>query len=68
MLPASGDISRFDYEAARREAPADGGSFTVEGQRLTFVFAYETRVAELTPDGTLSIPGSPFRKAALTQP
>jgi hypothetical protein len=63
-----GDLGRFDFEAARREAPADGGSFTVEGNRVTFVFGYETLVAQLTPDGNLSIRGSPFRKATLQQP
>ena len=69
-MPAvrGGDLGRFDFEAARREAPADGGSFTVEGNRVTFVFGYETLVAQLTPDGNLSIRGSPFRKATLQQP
>lgn len=69
-LPAvpGGDLRRFDFEAARREAPADGGSFTVEGNRVTFTFAYETLEAQLTPDGNLSIRGSPFRKATLRQP
>ena len=59
----AGDISRFDYDQARREAPADGGSFTVQGAHITFVMGSDTVVADIAPDGSLSINGSPFRRS-----
>ena len=62
----NGDIVRFDYDAARREAPADSGSFTVEGARVTFVMGGETLVAEIAQDGNLSIGGTLFRKSNLS--
>jgi len=58
-----GDISRFDYDQARREAPADGGSYTVQGAHITFVMGSDTVVADIAPDGSLSINGSPFRRS-----
>lgn len=64
----NGDVNQFDFDSARREAPADGGSYTVEGTRLTFVMGMETIAAELTPDGHLVINGSLYRNARVSQP
>ena len=59
----NGDIALFDYDEARREAPQDSGTFTVDGTHITFVMGMDTVEAELTSAGDLSIEGSPFRKS-----
>jgi hypothetical protein len=59
----NGDITRFDYDAARRKDPANSGSFAVEGTRVNFVIGGQTLVAEVTPEGNLSIGGTTFQKA-----
>lgn len=55
-----GDITRFDYESARRAAPADGGTYTVVDGHLTFLMGMETIDGDRTPSGDLSIGGSLF--------
>ena len=59
----NGDLTTFDYERARQEAPADGGFYRYEQGRVNFVMGLESTVGEITPDGDLSINGELYRKA-----
>ncbi|MFO1400712.1 MAG: hypothetical protein U1F30_05785 [Steroidobacteraceae bacterium] len=59
----NGDITRFDFDAARREAPQDSGSWSLEGATLTLVMGDETLVAQIEADGGLSLRGTPFSKS-----
>jgi hypothetical protein len=58
----NGDITLFDYDAARREAPNDSGSYELEGPHVTFIMGSDTVVADITPEGNLLIGGSLFQK------
>ena len=59
----NGDITRFDFDAARREAPQDSGTYTVEGSKVTLVMGEETLLADIAANGGLSIRGTPFAKS-----
>jgi hypothetical protein len=59
----NGDLARFDYDAARRDAPADSGSYKADSGRVTFVMGTETLVADRMPDGNLRINGTVFQKS-----
>jgi len=72
-LPNSpaGDIQQFDYETAQREDPGNAGRYAVEGSQVTIRLNagpdLETTVAEITPEGHLTISGTTYKKAALRE-
>jgi hypothetical protein len=59
-----GDISRFDYDAARREAPDASGAYTVRGREVVLEMgsAQETIVAIRPEAGVLEIRGTKFKR------
>jgi hypothetical protein len=59
----NGNLATFDYERARREAPADGGFYRSEHGQVTFVMGLETAIGEITPDGHLAIAGTLYHKS-----
>jgi hypothetical protein len=48
----NGDIRLFDYEAARRKDPGFGGTYSVEGGKVTLRLGNETVVADSQPKAT----------------
>ena len=60
-----GDISRYDYDAAIRKDPGYGGTYLVDGNRVTIRLGIETVVAERSPAGDLVIRGTTYRRAKL---
>jgi hypothetical protein len=60
----NGDISRFDYDAARREAPAASGTYTVRGREVELKMGpqQETIVATRPEAGVLEIRGTKFKR------
>ena len=65
-----GDISRFDYDAARREAPAASGSYTVRGREVVLKMgpSQETLVATRPEVGVLEIRGTKFKRGVADKP
>jgi hypothetical protein len=65
-----GDISRFDYDAARREAPAASGTYTVRGREVVLKMgpSQETLVATRPSAGVLEIRGTKFKRSMADKP
>jgi hypothetical protein len=65
-----GDISRFDYDAARREAPAASGTYTVRGAEVVLTMGpqQETIVATRPSAGVLEIRGTKFKRGSADKP
>jgi hypothetical protein len=65
-----GDISRFDYDAARREAPTASGTYTVRGREVVLKMgpAPETIVATRPEAGELEIRGTKFKRSIADKP
>lgn len=65
-----GDISRFDYEAARREAPSASGTYTVRGREVVLKMgpSQETLVATRPEAGVLEIRGTKFKRSIADKP
>lgn len=61
----NGDIRLFDYEAARRKDPGFGGTYSVEGGKVTLRLGNETVVADFTAEGHLVIRGTTYTKSKL---
>ena len=61
-----GDISRFDYDAARREAPDAYGTYTVRGREIVLKMggSQEAIVATRPETGVLEIRGTKFKRGA----
>ena len=59
-----GDISRFDYDAARREAPSASGTYTVRGREVMLKMGpeQESIVAMRPESGVLEIRGTKFKR------
>ena len=61
-----GDISQFDYDAARREAPAASGTYAVRGRDVVLTMGAsppETIVATRPEVGVLEIRGTKFKRS-----
>ena len=61
-----GDISRFDYDAARREAPGNYGTYTVGGSEVVMEFGvplHETITATRPEPDVLEIRGTRFKRS-----
>src|SRR5215510_3321240 len=58
-----GDIRRFDFDAARRQAPQYAGTYDVQGNRVTIKLGLETVVGEVNSAGDLLIRGTPYRRS-----
>lgn len=61
-----GDISRFDYEAARREAPSAYGTYVIRGREVVLTIGHspqETIVATRPLAGVLEIRGTRFKRS-----
>ena len=61
-----GDISRFDYDAARRAAPAASGTYAIRGNEVVLTLGdapRETIVATRPEPGVLAIRGTNYRKS-----
>jgi hypothetical protein len=65
-----GDISRFDYDAARREAPAASGTYAVRGREVVLKMgpSQETIVATRPEAGALEIRGTKYRRGSADKP
>jgi hypothetical protein len=66
-----GDISRFDFDAARREAPSASGSYTVRGREVVLTMGgppQETLVATRPEAGVLEIRGTKFKRSMADKP
>jgi hypothetical protein len=65
-----GDISRFDYDAARREAPAASGTYAVRGREVVLKMgpSQETVIATRTEAGVLEIRGTKFKRGVADKP
>jgi hypothetical protein len=65
-----GDISRFDYDAARREAPAASGTYTVRGPEVVLKMGpqQDTIVATRPSAGVLEILGTKFKRGSADKP
>jgi hypothetical protein len=61
-----GDISRFDYDAAQREAPSASGTYTVRGREIVLKLGappHETILAKRPEAGVLEILGTKFKRS-----
>jgi hypothetical protein len=61
-----GDIRRFDYDAAKREAPAASGTYAIRGSEIVLTMGdapRETIVATRPEPGVLAIRGTNYRKS-----
>ena len=61
-----GDISRFDYDGARREAPGNYGTYTVAGTKVVVLFGdppHETITATSPEPDVLEIRGTKFTRS-----
>jgi hypothetical protein len=61
-----GDISRFDYDAARREAPGNYGTYTAQGNQVMMQLGdapHETITATRHEPDVLEIRGTEFRRS-----
>ena len=66
-----GDISRFDYDAARREAPSASGTWSARGREVVLKIGDsppETIVATRAQVGVLEIRGTKFKRSIAAQP
>ena len=65
-----GDISRFDYDAARREAPAASGNYIVRGREVVLKMgpSQETVTAMRLEAGVLEIRGTKFKRSVADKP
>jgi len=66
-----GDISRFDYDAARREAPSASGSYTMRGREVVLKMGeppQETIVATRPEANVLEIRGTKFKRSIADKP
>jgi len=54
-----------EYEAARRKDPGFGGTYSVEGEKVTLRLGNETVVADFTAEGHLVIRGTTYTKSKL---
>jgi hypothetical protein len=65
-----GDISRFDFDAARREAPAASGTYAVRGREVVLKMGprQEPLVATRPEAGVLEILGTKFKRSIADQP
>lgn len=62
-----GDISRFDYDAARREAPSASGTWTARGRDVVLKMGRQQQeiiIATRSEAGVLDIRGTKFRRSA----
>ena len=62
----SGDIGRFDYDAARLEAPGNHGAYKVQGSEVTLEFGdppHETITATRAEPDVLDIRGTRFTRS-----
>jgi hypothetical protein len=57
-----GDLSRFDYEKARRADPGNSGTYAATGNRLTIAVGDERITATLAGQ-ELEIRGTKFRRS-----
>jgi hypothetical protein len=67
----NGDISRFDYDAARREAPSASGTWTARGRDVVLkmgVPPQETIVATRPETGVLEIRGTKYKRGVANRP
>lgn len=64
-----GDINRFDYDAAKREAPDASGTYTLRGSDVVLKMGrqQETLVATRSAPGVLDIRGTKFKRAGANQ-
>jgi len=58
-----GGLSRFDYDAARRAAPGNSGSYSVRGHEVVMRFPDENLLATGSEPGVLDIRGTKFRRS-----
>jgi len=65
-----GDISRFDYDSARREAPDASGTYTVRGSEVVLKMGtqQETIAATRPSAGVLEIRGTKFKRGSASEP
>jgi len=65
-----GDIGRFDYDAAQREAPAASGTYTVRGREVVLKMgpSQETVVATRPEADVLEIRGTKFKRSSSDKP
>ena len=65
-----GDISRFDYEAARRDTPDASGTYAVRGRDVVLKMgtSQETIVATRPEPGVLEIRGTKFKRGSTGKP
>lgn len=65
-LPAvpGGDLARFDFEAARRQAPGNYGTYTVRDRQVILRFPDETITAQRAEADVLEIRGTKFRRSS----
>jgi len=65
-----GDISRFDYDAARREAPEASGTYTVRGREVILKMgsSQETVVVTRPETGVLEIRGTKYKRGSTGKP
>jgi hypothetical protein len=65
-----GDIDRFDYDAARREAPGNYGTYTESGSEVVLQFGdppHETIAATRPEPDVLEIRGTKFKRSVRGQ-
>lgn len=61
-----GDIGRFDYDAARREAPGNYGTYAVDGPEVVMHFGdppHEALTATCPEPDVLDIRGTKFKRS-----
>ena len=61
----NGDISRFDYDAARKADPGFGGTYFVDGNEITLRLGNETVVAQRAAKGDITIRGTTYQHQTL---
>jgi hypothetical protein len=67
----NGDVSRFDYDAARREAPSASGTYSVRGREIVLTLGeppHETILAKRPEPGVLEILGTKFKRSITDPP
>lgn len=58
-----GNLTRFDYEKARRADPGNSGTYSASGSRVTLMVGEERISATLTAQDELEIRGTKFRRS-----
>ena len=58
-----GNVSRFDYDKARRDDPGNSGTYSASGNRVTLMVGDERIPATLTGPDELEIRGTKFRRS-----